>query len=170
MPSGPEQAAAQGVINDLVQHEPDSHSFEPHVTLLHPISTSRPLDEITTTLREVVRGLPGGAKPLKLELKPADKGTFYFQSVLAPIQPSEQLLALRRGMEDVFPGPWKDKTYFPHLSLLYGDISPERRDELAQHVRDADKVPKTITFADIIVVDCTGTVRDWKTVGRVPIE
>lgn len=165
VPASPERETTISVIQNLIKSEPDSPAFDPHITLLHPIPKSTPIESITTTLQNIAQQLDLRAKPLWLNLKPAQAGTFYYQSVLAPVAPNDTLSALRAACEDAFE--WKNgKPYFPHLSLLYGDLSTERRDELAQTVRDP---PESVTIKEILVVDCTGVAKDWKTVATVAL-
>ena len=168
VPSSPERDTAVDVIQDLIKAQPESPAFDPHVTLLHPISKSIPIEKITTTLQNIAQSLDLRAKPLWLNLGPAQGGTFYYQSVLAPVnlKSDDTLSGLRSACEEAFD--LKNlKPYFPHLSLLYGDLSSERRDELAKTVTDAGKLPTSLTIKEILVVDCTGVTKDWKTVANV---
>jgi 2'-5' RNA ligase len=122
VPASPERDTTTKCIEDLIKAEAGSPAFEPHITLLHPISKSIPLESITTTLQNIAQELDLRAKPLWLDLKPAQAGTFYYQSVLAPvvIKSNDTLSSLRSACEEAFDLK-NEKTYFPHLSLLYGD-------------------------------------------------
>lgn len=170
VPSTPERDTAIDVIQDLIKAEPDSPAFDPHITLQHPISKSIPIETITTTLQNIAQSLDLRGKSLWLNLGPAQGGTFYYQSVLAPVnlKLEDTLSALRSACEEAFELK-NAKPYFPHLSLLYGDLSSERRDELAKTVNDAGKLPASVTIKEILVVDCTGVTKDWKTVASVPL-
>ena len=59
--------------------------------------------------------------------------------------------------------------YFPHLSLLYGDLDKERRDELAKKVNEEMDLRGNVEVEEIAVVDCTGTADQWKTVATVSL-
>lgn len=64
--------------------------------------------------------------------------------------------------------------YFPHLSLLYGDLSTERRNELAGEAQGkldsmALAAESEIVLAGIALVDCQGTVGEWKVIGQVDL-
>lgn len=105
---------------------------------------------------------------LSLSLRPAQAGTHYYQSVLAPVSPDEALSRLREACEKAFK--WEGKgVYFPHLSLLYGDLDKERRDELAQKVNEEMTLVGKVEIEEIAVVDCTGTTDQWKTVATVSL-
>jgi hypothetical protein len=105
---------------------------------------------------------------LSLSLQPAQAGTHYYQSVLAPVSPDEALSRLRDTCENAFK--WEGKgVYFPHSSLLYGDLDKERRDELAQKVNEEMTLAGSVEIEEIAVVDCTGTADQWKTVATVSL-
>ena len=75
---------------------------------------------------------------------------------------------LREACEKAFK--WGGKgVYFPHLSLLYGDIDRERRDELAHKVNEEMTLVGKVEIEEIAVVDCTGTTDQWKTVTTVSL-
>jgi 2'-5' RNA ligase len=152
----------------LTTHETTSPIFSPHITLLHPISKSIPVDEITSLLSQCVKEAALKDNKLSLSLQPAQAGTHYYQSVLAPISPDEALSQLRQACEVTFK--WEGKgVYFPHLSLLYGDLDKERRDELAQKVNEEMTMAGNVEIEEIAVVDCTGTTDQWKTVATVSL-
>jgi 2'-5' RNA ligase len=163
----PTLESTQGVITELIQSETHSPAFSPHITLLHPIPKSTPVDEIKSLLKECIKQADLGDK-LSLSLNPAQGGSHYYQSVLAPVSPDNQLSKLREVCEKGFK--WKgDSVYFPHLSLLYGDITTERRDELAKKVNEEMALPNCVEIKEIAVVDCTGTAGEWRTVATVSL-
>lgn len=168
VPASPERESTIDVIQSLIGSESDSPAFDPHVTLLHPIAKTIPIEEITTKLQNIAQQLDLRATPLWLDLQPAQAGTFYYQSVLAPVVPNDTLSALRSACQESFEQQGS-KVYFPHLSLLYGDLSKERRDQLAAGVNDGKALPKSLTIKEILVVDCTGVTKDWKAVASIPL-
>jgi hypothetical protein len=127
-----------------------------------------PVEDITELLSQCVQQASLKAGKLSLSLKPAQAGTHYYQSVLAPVAPDEALSRLRGACEKQFK--WQGQgTYFPHLSLLYGDLDKERRDELAMKVNQEMSLSDSVDIGDIAVVDCTGTATQWKTVATVSL-
>jgi 2'-5' RNA ligase len=152
----------------LTKHETTSPIFSPHITLLHPIPKSTPIDEITSHLSQCVKEAALNDNKLSLSLQPAQAGTHYYQSVLAPVTSDEALSRLREVCEKAFQ--WEGKgVYFPHLSLLYGDLDKERRDVLAQKVNEEMTLEGNVEIEEIAVVDCTGTADQWKTVATVSL-
>jgi len=156
------------VIEQLTKHETTSPVFSPHITLLHPISKSVPVDEITSLLSQCVQEASLKDNRLSLSLQPAQAGTHYYQSVLAPVSPDGPLSRLREVCEKAFKLQGKG-VYFPHLSLLYGDLDNGRRNELAQKVNEEMTLASNVEIEEIAVVDCTGTTDQWKTVATVSL-
>lgn len=98
---------------------------------------------------------------------PAQAGETYYQSVLAPIQLNEALLALRRSCEEEF-GFDMPSSYIPHLSLLYGDLSRETRNDIAGRVNSqSNPLPRTVNLGEVVVVHVRGTAEEWKMVARM---
>ena len=152
----------------MIKSEITSPSFSPHITLIHPISKSIPVDEITSLLTECVSKAALKDDKLSLKLKPAQAGTHYYQSVLAPVAANEGLSRLRDACQQAFKVEGL-AVYFPHLSLLYGDLDKERRDELAKKVNEEMDLMGDVEVEEIAVVDCTGTADQWKTVATVSL-
>jgi 2'-5' RNA ligase len=168
IPASPSSESAKTVIEELTKSETQSPIFSPHITLLHPIPKSTPVDEIISLLSKAVKQAGFKGKKLSLFLQPAAGGSHYYQSVLSPVHANPALSQLRKSCEDGFK--WEGKPYFPHLSLLYGDLTSERREELAKKVNDEMDLTKIVEIGEIAIVDCTGTADEWKTVGTVELE
>lgn len=165
LPKSPALESAQKVVGELSKHETSSPIFSPHITLLHPISKSIPVEDIVNRLAECVKQASLDGR-LSLSLRPAQGGTHYYQSVLAPVSPNDDLSQLREACERTFE--WEGTgVYFPHLSLLYGDLDTERRDELAKKVNEEMTLAGDVEIEEIAIVDCTGTTDQWKTVATV---
>ncbi|ODN80433.1 hypothetical protein L202_02678 [Cryptococcus amylolentus CBS 6039] len=168
-PASPQKYQFQSLIKHLATFSEDAPVFEPHITLLAPVSLDVPLGEIEDTLGRIVAEL-GGLQEWKLQLKAAQKGDFYFQSVLAPVEPTKELLALREKVEQAFSVPGQSD-YFPHLSLLYGDISAEKRDSISAEANKESKEDGfgEVEIGEIEIVRCVGDVADWVTVGKLTL-
>ncbi|WVF67062.1 hypothetical protein IAT40_001806 [Kwoniella sp. CBS 6097] len=167
VPSLEEQSdRLQTLINELASLEPASPTFEPHITLLHPIDLSVPLSEVHKTLRQAIDATSdeeGSLKDFTVQLSPAQSGSKYYQSVLAPVRPASKLLALRKECEKAF-GLKELPKYFPHLSLLYGELSGKRRDEIADVANRQGELDK-VEVDVVAIVRCVGTPKDWEVVG-----
>lgn len=204
MPSANEKLHYQHLINRLsklynetiCQKDEDdgrtrgsaSPSFEPHITLFAFIPLDTPIGEISNTLRQVVARVTGsglssleGGGHFALGLLPAQSGRSYFQSVLAPVQPTAELLSLYDQTVAAFPpaspssSPDEKKKkkggYFPHLSLFYGDCSLAKRDEIAAIANGEDPClgsgQATVTINELGIVKCAGEVEEWQLVESI---
>ncbi|CAM9648252.1 unnamed protein product [Sphacelaria rigidula] len=59
--------------------------------------------------------------------------------------------------------------YMPHISLLYGDLPMEKREEIREGVDESVRNKQIIL--DSLQVWCTeGVVEDWKLVASVPLQ
>ena len=170
VPSEPECSTLHTIIQNLASSEPNSPIFLPHITLFHPIAPLTNLSDLSTVKR-VIKSIRHSLVDLSLDLKPAESGTAYYQSLLAPVKPIPVLLELRKAFEEEFEYH-SDTVYFPHLSLLYGDLSQPRRDELAEKVNGSQEpsLPRCVTVKDVVVVEFGGPVETWKELARVSLE
>jgi len=168
IPDAETEPGLQALIRDLAGLEAGAPTFQPHITLLSP--KNRLCDSasgIQEALERAVAATPRARGPMQLTLEKPEPGTFYYQCVLAPVVPTEELLALReyteRACEDQPP------MYFPHLSLLYGDLTDERKRELCDEAAKRHSFPLRITVKEAVVVDVNGVADEWKVVARVAL-
>ena len=164
----PEEAQHLGsLIRGTATDNPDCPEFAPHITLLYPVWRELPLEDITNRIRQAIKAAAVDAR-LEVDLRPAQSGSKYYQSVLAPVIATPQLTALRRHIEEAFPTPVLPP-YFPHLSLLYGDLSPEKRDAIAAGINNSQALLSHLSLTSIVVVDCRGSPPEWTVVATVDL-
>ena len=105
---------------------------------------------------------------LSLNLSPARVGNHYYQSVLAPVAPCPALSALRNACAQAFGVV--GHSYFPHLSLLYGDLADEERERIAHQVNgQGNERRQSIKVDRIAVVRVQGLIEDWMEVASLSI-
>ncbi|KAE8538282.1 hypothetical protein D1P53_005624 [Cryptococcus gattii VGV] len=208
IPSADEKQHYQPLINRLAKLGDDekghSPSFEPHITLFAFIPLDTPIGKISDTLRQVVARVNNeasesskagttfengsGLKDFVLEILPAQSGTSYFQSVLAPVKPTATLLSLREqtvaafssspssplslsSLSDSKEKGGKTDDYFPHLSLFYGDCTQQKGDEIASVANKDDPTLGSgrarVTIKELGIVRCAGKVEEWEHVDSV---
>lgn len=176
VPTQDEVTRLQQLIDKLAAKEESAPTFHPHITLLHPLGkdATSPLETITKTLESAVTAFNetrGATGPIRLTLDTPVAGEKYFQSVLTPVDEtgveSRQLRQLRQAVEDAFDE--HPATFYPHLSLLYGDLSHERRLELVAEAGKLLGFPREVVVEEAVVVDINGTAPEWKIVARVKL-
>jgi 2'-5' RNA ligase len=75
-----------------------------------------------------------GYRPIDVEVMGTNVSNTASQCVFAQIKMSAQLLALYNELAAQLR--YSDKSpFFPHLSLVYGEISPEEKSEIASQVK-----------------------------------
>lgn len=167
----------------MVQHlttlETTSPKFDPHITLLHPLPEQIASPSVIERLKRAVKPEKGDGEGdwmnWEVEVQRAQSGQKYYQSVLTPITPSPPLTRLRETSAEALEIDVSSlPEYFPHLSLLYGDLTTERRDELAREAQgELDKAGlragSSVMIGEIWLVDCAGVVGDWKVLGKVEL-
>jgi len=57
--------------------------------------------------------------------------------------------------------------YRPHLSIVYGTLTREEREQSATAI--ARGLPKSIRFDRVDVVDTTGSITEWRAIGHVSL-
>ncbi|BEI80663.1 hypothetical protein CcaverHIS002_0111920 [Cutaneotrichosporon cavernicola] len=97
---------------------------------------------------------------LKLRLLPPQPGDRYYQCVLSPVDPATAvgLVALRTAVAQYLNE--STGSYFPHLSLCYGDFEEDKKLELIED--GTGDWPIEITCTEVAVVDVNGTADEWR--------
>ena len=148
------------LITDYARSHPDAPDFEPHITLLGGIETNEAT--VVNRTRDLVRG----RDPLKLAFGDVSCSTTTYQCVFLLVVPSVPLLELRQAATDSFGRA--AELYVPHVSLVYGDLSPENRVQATRSI-DADSLPDSVRVDTIEIVDTDGPVSEWRTVSTHPL-
>jgi Cyclic phosphodiesterase-like protein len=117
---------------------------------------------------------PKAPFPIKLDPNAATRAdTAYFQCVFYPVRlPNAALLDLRLAVQDglsSIAGRQPNPSYFPHLSLVYGELDKESRDGLVRSVDGKGLVSIAWEVADVAVVRCAGNPEEWKIEGSVKL-
>lgn len=147
------------------RQEPNSPIFEPHITLLSlPPSHSTPIQSL-----ESIKSFP-------VQFLPVTAGSSYFQSVLIPIEPSDNILECRNSTCLAQNVP--SQPYFPHLSLFYGDSTQEGRQEKIDWLYQEGIAQATGSVAgvqgfdvtELWVVKTEGRVEEWEIEKKILLE
>jgi 2'-5' RNA ligase len=120
--------------------------FEPHLTMLGGLEGEEM--EILIQTARLARAL----KPFALKLTHADYLAEHFRSLFVRAEPSPDLLHARRLAEQAFNKTAAD-AFMPHLSLMYGDISENRKEAIIKDIGREFKVECTIDRLELYRID-----------------
>ena len=178
-PASPEFTA---LLEKIIEYESRSKPgasdpFDPHVTLFS-LSDVKWADigledvvKMTWNAVEAWRNRQGRKEGDVFSLMSTGPitGDEFWQSVMLGIEPEDALSALRRAVCDAFPPA--PASYFPHLSLVYGDLSNDMRKGIADEItqRWGKEVVGEIAFDRIEIWLCSPekTTKGWRKVGEV---
>lgn len=141
------------VITDLADAHEDAPIFEPHVTLVGGLTDDR------ERLTQVTQELAATTEPLELYFADVQCSTTSHQCVFSLVEPSLELLQLRRKTMTSLNRP--AAMYIPHLSLIYSEMALDRRFAVIETI-DTTTLPTRARFTTIECVDTTGPATAWE--------
>jgi len=127
-------------------------NFEPHVTLLGNLIG--PGEDLISKTLKLVEQL----KSFEIKLKKADYFDEYFKCLFIRAGKSKEVIKANNIAREIF-NLNLDPEYMPHLSLMYGNLNPETKEEiLADSGKEFD-----ISFEvkSIHLFSTTDAVKDW---------
>lgn len=104
-----------------------SPKFEPHVTLIGAIIGTE--EELSAKIAQLAKLI----KPFKIKLGIMDYFNERHKALLVRAEKTPELIEANKITREVFDLP-PDPEYMPHLSLLYGDFSPETKEEIIKEL------------------------------------
>ena len=159
VPEGDALPHLQGIIDCLAEAH-GGPVFTPHITLLSGLRGNEAL------LIETNRSLGGSLAPFNLELTVPEAGTTFFQCIYMRVAESPLLLRARQAAGEAFSLPADG--YMPHLSLYYGDASPDRRASMLTAVPSHARCTFAVKSIQLIRADGR-TPSDWHCVDQAPL-
>ncbi|KAI5478799.1 hypothetical protein MNV49_004625 [Pseudohyphozyma bogoriensis] len=179
-PSSPLYALLQKLSHSL-----NTVSFQPHATLV--------ADDIVPAHEDLVERIKKGVQtwrdegntvPLELGFQDVRQGDKFYQCVLAALSPNPSLFSLHQHLLSAFDVPIPSPpTYFPHLSLIYGEFSPAQKSQIiddlwenGEVVNTEDKNGVEIVGArgfeptEILLVRTAGPPPTWEIIERIPLD
>lgn len=109
-------------------------------------------------------------------------GELYYQCVLIALTETPALFSLHESLLTSFSKPIPSPpTYFPHLSLIYADLTLERKDEIIEEMKtlgevkqeEVEKVEvvgiKGFKPVEILLVRTKGPPETWEVLGKVAL-
>lgn len=137
--------------------------FVPHVTLIGGILGNE--QDVTEKTRELADSLT----PFDIKLGELGSNGTYFQMLFSKIDPSVSLMKSNQLARDIFDA--QDGVYFPHLSLAYGDFTPDEVETLKQEILNQQWIPfgNTYCVKELELWNTEGEVSHWRRVGTFSI-
>ncbi|KAL9932543.1 hypothetical protein V8E36_008660 [Tilletia maclaganii] len=176
----------------LRDDHPTSPIFEPHVTLLSGLDPAKHGGgEVATiwerTLADVAswrktrEGGGGEMGSLDVKLQEVTTRGWFFQCILAALHKDTSLLDLNSRLRKTFDLDAVQPPFFPHLSLLYGDLDEKQANETIAKFQarnifrptsdgvaigrpdDGDKASsvETLQMVNVELWDCSGKPEEW---------
>jgi len=136
--------------------------FEAHITLLSGLSGEESfLKKATTQLAEQI-------DPIEIHITRAGYRESYFQNLFVHIEETESLLALREKAFTVFNHEeLKDKTFMPHVSLMYGHLAAEEKERILMDVGHEFNIKCKATALTLVKTE--GRVTEWENIYAVDL-
>ncbi|KAJ3247916.1 hypothetical protein HDU78_002669 [Chytriomyces hyalinus] len=144
-------------------------TWGPHITLLGSILATP--EETVARLTEAVKDIEAFDVGL-LDIVTKDQ---YFQCIMAKAEETPALMSLNAMLRSVFPAPnsaFANEKFWPHLSLVYGDLSSDVRERVAREIqqqKDASSVPWTLAVREI-ELGARGFCSAWKVRRAVAVD
>jgi hypothetical protein len=126
--------------------------FEPHITLAGGLSGG---NDLLPKARLVAARI--SAIPIRF-MDPACAESF-FQSVFLPVVPSERLSSANLAIADIY-GLLVNRSYNPHLSLVYGLLPAATKQEIVNRIAQTS-IPAFVA-GTLQVQETNGTTDRWR--------
>lgn len=155
-------------VIQTLSHVHKSPPFEPHITLFSlPSDTPLPLSL-------------GNISKFPIRYKAVQSGETFFQSVLITLEKTDDLCTLHDALRISLEYPLRDgESYFPHLSLYYGDVPMAHKERIVAELAYDGIVQGTpgqdlkvggrdgFEVSEIWVVRTEGNPNDWPVLDRL---
>lgn len=135
--------------------------FEPHVTLLGELTG--PVPELAARLRALAEELA----PFELRLLEATYLDEYFRALFVEVALSRPLTEAHAAARQHF-GRRLDPGYYPHLSLVYGDLENDQKEALLEDV--GRYYDESVRVEEIALYTTAGSPQTWRCVARARLE
>lgn len=150
-PTGDQRNQLQEQIERL-SREHGTPLFNPHITLLGGLQ--KPSEILIPPLQT----LASFTNPFTVSLDEVGYRQRFYQCLFIHANPSDLLTNLRNKALQLFNTTRGD--YMPHLSLLYGDMSQERKQEIISDIGSSFDIH--LGIKKITLVKTNGKPKGWK--------
>ena len=155
VPAASQYKKYKNEINSLSRKYNTPGPSFPHVTLFELLEAEE--QDLLTKVRKIIKS----SKIMEVEIFGMNFTNTVNQCVFAQIKMSAQLLTLYKELETNLQY-YNKSPFFPHMSLIYGDFSPEEKSNIAEQV----KLGKKLLLDKLIIYRDGPLPSDWKHVAE----
>jgi 2'-5' RNA ligase len=159
MTEGPVHEMLYKTIQELSK-EHSTPSFEPHITLIPEVNESE------TQVIEKTLHLAKSIKPFTVQLTDFGYRNEYFRCLFIEAELSDELTNANLKAREIF-GRQDDAVYYPHLSLMYGDINLDKKKTILSELEIDPNLRLDVKSMDMFLSQ--GRVEEWYRVKRFPL-
>jgi 2'-5' RNA ligase len=161
-PTGKANDAYTSIIQETAKEYGTYSAFIPHITLVAALLSENVLERVRTLATQI--------PPYEFEVDELSSRDAYFQSVYMKLKTTPDAVKANDIAKQFFDERQRDPPYMPHMSLIYGDLTPNQKDvvlpKISEKLKDA---PKTLAVDSIQVWSTQGNVEDWYVIETVPL-
>ncbi|MDP8219327.1 MAG: hypothetical protein P9M03_11455 [Candidatus Theseobacter exili] len=154
MPAGSVNKTLAQLISNISKQF-NAPVFEPHVTLLGGLKS------IHNPLKNKAENLVSELSKFNVYLTEPEFSDSYFQCLYYKVKATRQIISVYETAFGIFCPAKKMGSFFPHLSLLYGNISQDKKQEILKNFKSNQFV---FNVQSIYLVSIDGDPEDWKIV------
>lgn len=160
----PDEENLASIQNKIVQLSSrcSTPEFPAHITLLSGLKGNE--DNLKTSTEDLARTID----PFTITITRAGYRETYFRNLFIYVELIEELKNLREQAFSMFEHEeLKEKTFMPHVSLLYGHLATEEKERILMDIGHEFNMDCTIESLQLIKTE--GRVEDWEQVHTVQI-
>ncbi|KAI8919414.1 RNA ligase/cyclic nucleotide phosphodiesterase [Powellomyces hirtus] len=166
----PASAGRLKSIIDALSSELHTPKWNPHITLLGGITTSR------AKAVELAKKVAQQARRFTVELTDVTSQPTYFQAVTATPTPRDKLDRLHDVAKGIFSNVLRDgnreEAFRPHLSLVYGNLGDDVKERVMGPLRESGDSERGVLGSEVElsvvqVWKICQAVENWEMVGEV---
>lgn len=136
-------------------------NFEPHVTLIGGVTGSEnEILEKTAQLASLLR-------LFQIKLTQVNHFDEYFRCLFVRVEEVKPIVEANAKAREIF-GKKDDLEYLPHLSLVYGNLTPETKEEIIAKI--GRKFDLRFEVKSFSLFSTQGEVKDWYIVKEFPLK
>lgn len=158
VPTGETYKRLTTLIDTLAAHY-SAPRFVPHVTLIGDIETDK------WNFIKKTEKLVADTKSFQIKVQGVDYTKELNKALFLRAEKNKELMDANKHAQEIFG---LDRTYEPHMSLIYGDFTLHQKVEMIErYVRDASA---EFMVDALYIFDMHGDIEDWDLISKKKLE